>query len=29
VAFLVIFLNFLNDDTFYIRGISAEGIEPS
>jgi len=29
VAFLVIFLNFLNDDTLYIRGISAEGIEPS
>jgi hypothetical protein len=29
VAFLVIFLSFLNDDTFYIRGISAEGIEPS
>jgi hypothetical protein len=29
VAFLVIFLSFLNDETFYIRGISAEGIEPS
>ena len=28
VAFLVIFLSFLNDETFYIRGISAEGIEP-
>jgi hypothetical protein len=29
VAFLVIFLSFLNDESFYIRGISAEGIEPS
>jgi hypothetical protein len=29
VAFIVIFLSFLNDDNFYIRGISAEGIEPS
>jgi hypothetical protein len=29
VAFLVIFLSFLNDETFYIRGISSEGIEPS
>jgi hypothetical protein len=29
VAFLVIFLSFLNDDAFYIRGISAEGIEPT
>jgi hypothetical protein len=28
VAFLVIFLSFLNDEDFYIRGISAEGIEP-
>ena len=29
VAFIVIFLSFLNDQNFYIRGISAEGIEPS
>jgi len=29
VAFIVIFLSFLNDQDFYIRGISAEGIEPS
>ena len=29
VAFIVIFLSFLNDRNFYIRGISAEGIEPS
>jgi len=29
VAFIVIFLSFLNDENFYIRGISAEGIEPS
>ena len=29
VAFIVIFLSFLNDEDFYIRGISAEGIEPS
>ena len=28
VAFLVIFLSFLNDQDFYIRGISAAGIEP-
>jgi hypothetical protein len=27
-AFLVIFLSFLNDKSFYIQGISAEGIEP-
>lgn len=26
VAFLVIFLSFLNDETFYIKGISARGI---
>jgi len=29
VAFIVIFLSFLNDENFYVRGISAEGIEPS
>jgi hypothetical protein len=29
VAFIVIFLSFLNDENFFIRGISAEGIEPS
>jgi hypothetical protein len=29
VAFIVIFLSFLNDENFYIRGISAEGIDPS
>jgi hypothetical protein len=29
VAFIVIFLSFLNDQNFYIRGISAEGIGPS
>ncbi len=28
VAFIVIFLSFLNDEKFYIQGISAEGIEP-
>jgi hypothetical protein len=28
VAFIVIFLNFLNDEKYYIQGISAEGIEP-
>jgi hypothetical protein len=28
VAFIVIFLSFLNDETYYIQGISAEGIEP-
>jgi hypothetical protein len=26
VAFLVIFLSFLNDEKYYIRGISARGI---
>jgi hypothetical protein len=29
IAFIVIFLSFLNDENFYIRGISAKGIEPS
>ena len=29
VAFIVVFLSFLNDENFYVRGISAEGIEPS
>ena len=29
VAFIVIFLSFLNEENFYIRGICAEGIEPS
>ena len=28
VAFIVIFLSFLNDEKFYIQGISAQGIEP-
>jgi hypothetical protein len=28
VAFIVIFLSFLNDEKYYIQGISAEGIEP-
>ncbi len=28
IAFIVIFLSFLNDDSYYIQGISAEGIEP-
>lgn len=28
IAFIVIFLSFLNDKNFYIRGISAKGIEP-
>ncbi|MGD8716837.1 MAG: hypothetical protein PVG70_19945, partial [Desulfobacterales bacterium] len=29
VAFMVIFLSFLNDDHYYIQGISADGIEPT
>jgi len=29
IAFVVIFLHFLNDSKYYIHGISAEGIEPS
>jgi hypothetical protein len=28
VAFVVIFLSFLNDENYYIRGISADGISP-
>jgi hypothetical protein len=28
VAFIVIFLSFLNDQSYFIQGISAEGIEP-
>ena len=28
LAFIVIFLSFLNDPKFFIQGISAEGIEP-
>lgn len=28
IAFIVIFLSFLNDENFYIRGISSKGIEP-
>ncbi|MEJ2283322.1 MAG: hypothetical protein P8X85_07000 [Desulfobacterales bacterium] len=28
VAFIVIFLSFLNDQSYFIKGISAEGIEP-
>ncbi|MDJ0829543.1 MAG: hypothetical protein QNI92_06815 [Desulfobacterales bacterium] len=29
IAFIVIFLSFLNDSQFYVRGISAEGIAPA
>jgi hypothetical protein len=29
VAFIVIFLSFLNDESFFIRGISASGIAPT
>jgi hypothetical protein len=28
VAFNVVFLSFLNDPHFYVRGISAKGLEP-
>jgi len=28
IAFITIFLSFLNDERFYVRGISAKGIEP-
>ena len=28
IAFMVIFLHFLNDSKYYVQGISAEGIEP-
>jgi len=28
IAFIVIFLSFMNDPNFYIRGISAEGVRP-
>ena len=28
IAFIVIFLHFLNDSKYYVQGISAEGIEP-
>jgi hypothetical protein len=28
IAFVVIFLHFLNDSKYYVHGISAEGIEP-
>ncbi len=28
IAFITIFLSFLNDDRFYVKGISAKGIEP-
>ncbi len=28
IAFITIFLSFLNDDRFYVKGISARGIEP-
>jgi hypothetical protein len=28
IAFITIFLSFLNDDQFYVKGISAKGIEP-
>jgi len=29
IAFIVIFLSFLNDSRFYVRGISATGIDPA
>ncbi|MGD8369087.1 MAG: hypothetical protein PVG78_15725 [Desulfobacterales bacterium] len=29
IAFITIFLSFLNDDRFYVKGISAKGIEPT
>jgi len=29
LAFIVIFLSFLNDSKYYIKGISAEGIAPT
>jgi len=28
VAFVIIFQNFLNDEAYYVHGISAEGIRP-
>ena len=28
IAFIVIFLSFLNDENFYVRGISSKGIDP-
>ena len=28
IAFIVIFLSFMNDPEFYVKGISAEGIQP-
>jgi hypothetical protein len=28
IAFITIFLSFLNDERFYVKGISAKGIEP-
>lgn len=28
VAFIVIFLSFLNDPDFYVKGISTEGVDP-
>jgi hypothetical protein len=29
IAFIVIFLSFLNDSNYYVSGISAEGIAPT
>jgi len=29
IAFITIFLSFLNDEKFYVRGISPEGIQPA
>jgi hypothetical protein len=29
IAFITIFLSFLNDESFYIRGISSDGIQPA
>lgn len=29
IAFIVIFMNFLNDSSFYVRGISNKGIDPA
>jgi hypothetical protein len=29
IAFVVIFLHFLNDSRYYVQGISQEGIKPT
>jgi hypothetical protein len=28
IAFIVIFLSFLGDETYYVRGITPDGIRP-